>query len=89
MTQADTSAEALSSIKTKIPHLEQQILDVIARKGEAIADEVRNALPDLSYSSVTARFSGLSRKGLIEFVGKKAGASGRQQRVMRAVASHG
>jgi hypothetical protein len=62
------------------------VRDVIEEYGPqgCISDEVRHALPDLAYSSVTARFRALIDKGLISVNGEtRPGASGRQQRVMR------
>jgi len=45
----------------------------------------RREVKGLPYSSVTARFSALLRKGLIEDTGeRRPGRSGRSQRVLRA-----
>jgi hypothetical protein len=66
--------------------LEQKVLDVIEAAGATgcISDEVRAAYPHLSYSSVTARFASLEKKGAIYRAGDtRRGDSGRRQQVMR------
>jgi len=66
--------------------LEQRVLDVIEAAGATgcISDEVRGTYPELSYSSVTARFASLENKGAIYRAGDtRSGKSGRQQLVMR------
>lgn len=51
-----------------------------------ISDQVQDVLDMYAYSTVTARFSALYRKGLIEYTGElRKGRSGRSQRVMRAL----
>jgi hypothetical protein len=79
----DTSIAAGDSIDR--PYLERLVLAVIDDFGEhgCISDEVRARLPQLSYSSVTARFRALLDEGLIVDTGNRArGKSGRYQRVM-------
>lgn len=79
-----TSRAALESVDTTA--LEVRVLGVIASRASGmISDEVRDQLPGLAYSSVTARFKALEAKGLIER-GEwlKRGKSGRFQKVMRA-----
>lgn len=68
--------------------LEEKVLAVIAACGVdgCISDDIRKTYPDLSYSSVTARFSALEAKGQIFRAGDtRPGESGRQQKVMRAI----
>jgi hypothetical protein len=68
--------------------LEEKVLGVIAACGVdgCISDDVRKTFPDLSYSSVTARFSALEEKGQIFRAGDtRPGESGRQQKVMRSI----
>ena len=82
----DTSREAAENIPTS--RLETIVLAVIARFPEGvISDDVRRICADefniTSYSSITARYKALEENGLIEFIGKRAGRSGRQQRIMR------
>lgn len=83
---SSTSRAAFHSL----PHtdLEQKALGVIVACGSfgCISDDVRAHYPDLSYSSITARFSALEAKGLIFRAGDtRPGESGRQQKVMRAI----
>ena len=79
-----TSYEAAEKIDTQ--KMEQIVLETIKTfPNGCIADEVLNALPQYSYSTVTARFSTLLRKDHIEIIGVRPGRSGRQQRIMRAL----
>ena len=79
-----TSYEAAEKIDTQ--KMEQIVLETIKTfPNGCIADEVLNALPQYSYSTVTARFSTLLRKDHIEIIGTRPGKSGRQQRIMRAL----
>ncbi|MPQ56368.1 hypothetical protein [Duganella sp. FT27W] len=85
--KAATSIAALLSVD--ITELEQLMLDVIEATGATgcISDEVLACYPSLSYSSVTARFSSLEKKGVIYRSGDtRPGDSGRAQQVMRSVA---
>jgi len=83
----DTSREAAENVPTS--RLEKMVLEIIARFPEEgiISDDVRRSCADefnvTSYSSITARYKALEENGLIEFIGKRAGRSGRQQRIMR------
>jgi hypothetical protein len=78
-----TSIEAAEAIDTT--RLERIVYEVIASyPNGCIQDQVLASLPDLAYSSVTARFSALLRKGLIEDTGEtRRGRSGRNQRVLK------
>lgn len=81
----DTSIEAAK--KLGVTRLELLVLATIrkSRKKGMTADELLNALPDLSYSSVTARPAALKDKGLIVDSGdRRAGRSGRNQAVLVA-----
>jgi hypothetical protein len=85
---SDTSIEAAQSIDpTK---LERLVLRAIkSSPNGCISDDVRRFCKEnyniKSYSSVTARFASLARKGLIRYTGeKRPGDSGRGQRVMVA-----
>ncbi|NBQ51907.1 MAG: hypothetical protein EBU35_14955 [Marivivens sp.] len=80
-----TSSEAAVSVDPRT--LEAEVYKVISQAGPGgiHSDEVRRKMPHLAYSSVTARFSSLARKGRIWFPGTtRTGDSGRQQRVMVA-----
>lgn len=82
--KAATSVEAYRSID--ITELEGKVLEVIDLAGVngCISDEVLACYPKLSYSSVTARFSSLEKKGEIYRAGDmRPGLSGRRQQVMR------
>ncbi len=79
-----TSYGAAEKVDTQ--KMEKIVLEAIkAFPNGCIADEVLEALPQYSYSTVTARFSSLLRKDHIEIIGTRPGKSGRQQRIMRAV----
>ena len=82
----DTSVDAAHAVdSTRL----EELVYVIVRsytKG-CTQDDVlaRREVKGLPYSSVTARFSALLRKGLIEDTGeRRPGRSGRSQRVLRA-----
>ena len=79
-----TSVAAAESIdSTRLIMIVRDVIEEYGPKG-CISDEVRSALPDLAYSSVTARFRALIDKGFISVNGEtRPGVSGRQQRVMR------
>ena len=86
----DTSIEAAESIEPN--RLESLVLDAITSLGwnhekGCISDEVIRYMASHHginrYSTVTARYAALYRKGLIEYTGeKRKGESGRPQRVM-------
>ena len=81
-----TSVEAAYSVDTTA--LERMVHDQIKLAGNdgLIADDLLNMFSDFPYSSITARFSALERKGLIQRKGdKRKGRSGRSQLVMTAV----
>jgi len=83
---SDTSVEAAKAVDSK--GLEQQVYNIIACFGTTgcIQDDVLNEMPWLPYSSVTARFAALKRKGLVQLTGeKRVGRSGKKQAVMVAV----
>jgi hypothetical protein len=77
-----TSIEAAESIDTV--GLEALVVDTLrGHPAGLISDEVRAQHPGLAYSSITARYASLYRKGVIQFPGqKRPGKSGRGQRVM-------
>ena len=79
----DTSHEAAQSIDTTT--LERMVYDAILSFGSrgCISDEVRAMYPWLPYSSVTARYRSLLDKKYIADTGaRRAGKSGRNQRVL-------
>lgn len=83
----DTSKDAAYSAIKYLNHLEYEVFIVIKAYGEdgCISDQVREAFPCLSYSSVTARYKALIDKGFIEDSGRRRpGKSGRNQRVLIA-----
>ena len=80
-----TSTIARRSIETS--NLEQIVYEVIRAAGPngLHSDAVRCLLPELAYSSVTARYRKLLDTGRIYLNGQtRKGASGRSQRVMIA-----
>lgn len=81
----DTSVLAANSVNTT--KLEQLVYEAIKLYGAVgcIQDELLSQFQGYPYSSITARFRALLDKGLIEDTGmRRAGKSGRQQRVLRA-----
>jgi hypothetical protein len=82
----DTSKVAAEGVDTSA--LEEMVLNAIARyeANGVIADQILEEFPNYPYSSITARFSALIRKGLILDTGlRRKGKSGRGQRVMVAI----
>lgn len=82
----NTSKESAKTVDTT--NLERIVYEAIWSFGEigCISDEILDLLPNHRYSSITARYASLLRKGLIEDTGKtKKGNSNRQQRIVRAV----
>jgi len=80
-----TSIEAAYEVDTTT--LEKMVHEAIKEAGSygLIADDLLNQFRDFPYSSITARFSALERKGFIERKGeKRKGRSGRNQLVMTA-----
>lgn len=81
----NTSQAAIDSID--VTRLEGMVAEAISKAGPdgLTSDEVRALFPDLAYSSVTARFASLERRGVITRRGDtRPGKSGRKQLVMRA-----
>ena len=81
----DTSHQAAQKVDST--RLEQLVYEAIKSYGAVgcISDQILETFPHLPYSSVTARYKALMQKGFIEDTGeRKAGKSGRSQRVMRA-----
>ena len=78
-----TSFEAAIKVDTsKIEMLVYETIDGFGADG-CISDQVLEKLPQMPYSSVTARYKALLDKGFIEITGIRTGKSGRKQRVMR------
>jgi hypothetical protein len=83
---SDTSKDAAESVDTT--RLEAMVLAAIENFGSrgAIADDILWMFPQFPYSSITARFSALIRKGFVSDTGeRRPGRSGRSQRVMVAL----
>ena len=80
---SETSKEAAQNVDTG--KLEKKVYEVIKTfPNGCIQDDVLNVLKDLPYSSVTARFAALKRKGLIEKTEeKRVGLSGSKQSVLK------
>ena len=80
----ETSVEAAKAIDTQ--SMEKIVYDAICGFPDGcIQDDILFVLHQYPYPSVTARFSSLKRKGLIEVTDKtRAGKSGRSQRIMKA-----
>ena len=82
---SETSAEAAYAVDST--KLEKMVHDAIKEFGEggAIADDLLEKFNRFPYSSITARFAALERKGYIFRNGDKAkGKSGRSQQIMRS-----
>lgn len=83
---AETSIEAANSVDTT--KLEKMVHDAIIAHGEAgcISDMLLDQFNRYPYSSITARYAALERKGFIYRNGDKAkGRSGKNQLIMRAI----
>ena len=80
-----TSYEA--AVLVDATHLEQLVYETIAKyPNGCIADQVEADLSHIKANSISPRFSQLIRKGFVEDTGeKRQAASGRFQRVMKAV----
>ena len=80
----ETSVEAAKAID--IQSMEKVVYEAICGFPDGcIQDDILLVLHQYPYSSVTARFSALKRKGLIEVTDDtRAGKSGRKQRIMKA-----
>jgi len=81
---ASTSQAAAESINTT--RLETMVYRAIynCKQDGCIADDLLAQFPAFAYSSITARFAALERKGFITCgPDTRTGKSGRQQRVMR------
>lgn len=65
---------------------EMMVYEAIASFGDdgCISDDIINLFPFFPYSSITARYSALKRKRLIEVIGSRVGRSGKPQSIMRA-----
>ena len=65
---------------------EMMVYEAIASFGDdgCISDDIIALFPFFPYSSITARYSALKRKRLIEVIGSRTGRSGKPQGVMRA-----
>ena len=84
----DTSVAAAHAVDSS--KLEALVLRIVQSWGDhgCTQDNVlqHSDVEGMPYSSVTARFAALIRKGLIEDTGKRRpGRSGRSQRVLRAI----
>lgn len=80
----ETSIDAAYVIdSTKLERMVHEAIIDCGADG-AIADDLLERFARLPYSSVTARFAALERKGFIVRLGdKRPGKSGRNQQVMR------
>jgi hypothetical protein len=84
---ADPDTSHQSALHVDSASLEGRVYEVIKSYGAegCISDEVRSRMPDLPYSSITARYSALIEKGLIYDTGRRRqGESGRLMRVVIA-----
>jgi hypothetical protein len=81
----ETSVEAAKALDST--KLEELVYNTISTFQEGcIQDDVLEVLNYLPYSSVTARFAALKRKGLISVNnGKRKGKSGKNQSIMKVI----
>jgi hypothetical protein len=81
----ETSHDSADQVDTT--HLEKMVYHAISgfpQTTGAIQDDILQLFPGKPYSSVTARFKGLTQKHLIYYYGdKRKGRSNRQQRIIR------
>lgn len=83
----ETSKQAAQSVETtRLERMVHEAIRSYGEKGCCAYQLLEHRFRDLAYSSVTARFSALERKGLIKCgPDKRKGPSGRAQRVMRSI----
>lgn len=83
---SDTSElAALLLDSTELEKMVYKTIKGFGREG-CIADQILAIHADKAYSSITARFKALMDKGLVIDTGaRRAGKSGRGQRVMRSI----
>lgn len=84
----DPATSHAAAAQVDSTRLERMVHQRIARYGErgATASQLLHDFKDHPYSSITARFSALERKGFITCgPDKRDGDSGRKQRVMRSI----
>jgi hypothetical protein len=81
----ETSKAAAQGVNTT--NLEKMVYDAIkAHPQGCISEQIVDQFHTYPYSSITARFSALKRKNLIDYTGKKKIArTGKMQRVMVAL----
>ena len=80
-----SKASAQTVDTTKLEEIVYEAIKSFGDKG-CISDEVLDMFPKHRYSSITARYAPLLRKGFVEATGEtRRGNSGKQQRVMRAI----
>lgn len=87
MTDLFLATSTHAKLSVDVTNLEQAVYEVIRNAGPngLHSDAVRCFLPDLAYSSVTARYRKLIDTGRIYLNGQtRKGTSGRSQRVMIA-----
>jgi len=83
-TDPQTSKDSANKVNSTF--LEEMVHKAIKEYGEigCVADDLLDKFSDFPYSSITARFAALERKGYIQCgPEKRAGRSNRGQRVMR------
>lgn len=80
-----TSHDAANSIDSATREI--MVYEAIASFGDdgCISDDIIALFPFFPYSSITARYSALKRKRLIEVIGSRVGRSGKPQSIMRAL----
>ena len=85
-TDPKTSKDSAKTVDTtKLENIVYEAIKSFGEKG-CISDEVLELFPKHKYSSITARYAPLLRKGFIEANGDtRKGNSGKQQRVMRTI----
>lgn len=84
----DPATSVDAACKVNSSDLERLVFNAIKTFGfpGCISDDVRDMFPTYPYSSITARYKALIDKKLVIDTGeRRAGHSGRSQRVMRAM----
>lgn len=88
MNDLNTSAAANEAAKPIKPILRLMVLDAIRGFGPlgATSDDVLYAMRDSGHNSnsITTRYKSLATMNRIKYIGTRAGAAGRAQRVMAA-----
>lgn len=85
---SETSQAAFNG--TNMTRNRNTVLEAIAAHGHdgCISDQIQKSLKWMPYGSVTNHFRYLLNSGLIEVIGRRAGLTGRSQRIYRVTPAY-